>query len=472
MRMAEASKRGATGPLVLAAILMLHGCSNDDGLLRTSAGFPPVEIPASGLPTYAVGDSFTFDNPDETWTVASIVDGIVSWQSSLGATKQAAFDPFLPPVEWETASDKTSGIEKITAWNETMFPLDGGKKASFQSRATRSSAKTAVSFERKCYAGKPRLVTVEAGSFPAYPVFCRRNDGHTAQYFYAPKINSMLLITTRARPAPARTRELIRYSLAKGARVAASTGDGLPQGWAIAAIAKPNPSESEGAPEIAVATATETQTDGERVPEGRAVVPSERPIIEKAAPQQTRPKRVAPTGLPQPPTDRRPTVAAAPIVPASPSIPAPPPTISPPPVSPAVAPIIVPPEPVQSPPSPTLPSIAAPEITPSGEMAPPTIATAPASRIVRIAPSDRYGVQVGSFRNIENAAAAWDRFQRRLSPILDTVPHRVVEANLGPAKGIYPRVIAGSFGARDEARTLCRAIRERGSACLVKDLRN
>ena len=58
------------------------------------------ELPPAELPTYAKGDEYVFDNPRETWTVVSIQQGLITWNSSLGHKQTTMFDPLLPPVQW------------------------------------------------------------------------------------------------------------------------------------------------------------------------------------------------------------------------------------------------------------------------------------------------------------------------------------------------------------------------------------
>ena len=216
-------------------LAILSACSNDDALIKTTAGYPPVEMQPSDLPSFAIGDSFTFDNPDETWTVSGIQDGLVIWRSSLGGSRKTVFAPFVPPIEW-TAKGNAAGEERLTGWGDGLFPLKGGKKTEFRTRARMNGQADATPFEWKCYSGNPRKVTVKAGAYAAYPLFCRRNDGLTMQSFYAPEVNAPLMITQRKRPAPAETRELVGFKLATGPRIGAAPAHGLPKGVAVAAV--------------------------------------------------------------------------------------------------------------------------------------------------------------------------------------------------------------------------------------------
>ncbi len=450
--------------LLHGLLLALCACAPKDELIRTSAGYPPVDIPASAPPRYAVGDNFTYDNPDETWTVTAIEGGLVTWQSSLGTMRKTVFDPFVPPVEW-TARDG-GGTERLTKWGEGLFPLAGGKKITFDS-SQQSGTGPAKPYEWKCYSGKPRKVTVPAGAFAAYPVFCRRSDGLTEQSFYAPEVNAMLQVTTRKRPAPASTRELVEFKLVPGPRIAAKTSPGLPEGWTLAAVQRPAPAP-DGETPVAVASAPDIPAtpnpDAVQIPDGRGTPPS--PPQEVSPPVV--PAVVLPTAPPvATPKARSPDVAAGPSIPAQPSLA--PPVITPPPsIAPAVTDVPRP--------NPTGPSSSVPSSTTSPL---PTIAPPPAA-LPMIAPptpernsdsADKpagFGVQLASFAQKTRARDAWPHFRRTLQPLLDDAPHLVRRVNLGPSKGIFHRLIAGPFGTREQARTLCRAIRDRGGSCLVK----
>jgi hypothetical protein len=446
-KQAESQAPARTGPrgglrcvvscAILALTAVLGACSTEDALIKTSAGYPPVDIPASGLPRYAVGDSFTYDNPAETWTIAGIRDGVVTWSSSLGKTRKSVYDPFVPPIEWVTGD--VQGVERITKWDKSLFPLSGGRKIAFRSnRRTGDGAVTP--FQWKCYAGNPRQVTVKAGTFAAYPVFCRRSDGFTAQSFYAPKVNGALLIKTRKRPAPATTRELIAFSLTPDERIAAPAVPDLPEGWALAAIDQTAP-EPE-APSVAVASATGSPSparEGAATPGTRDTLP---PDTKMAAPS-----------IPPVPAKKSPSADVV----NGPSIPVPP-TIAPPAAEPPK------PEPSKVPTQ--VPSIAPPPtIAPP---APPLTAPPAVDRTSNTnGATGGFGVQLASYKKPSNAAAAWQTLRRRLEPLLDASPHVVRRVDLGPPIGVVHRIIAGPFGTRDQAWTLCRTIRDRGGTCLV-----
>jgi TPR repeat protein len=76
-----------------------------------------------------------------------------------------------------------------------------------------------------------------------------------------------------------------------------------------------------------------------------------------------------------------------------------------------------------------------------------------------------YFVQVIAMGSQAGAEAALATIGARVAPLLDGVPHRIQEARSGGATVF--RVQFGPFAALDEARDLCRSLRDRGQECLV-----
>lgn len=412
---------------VLVALAATVSCSDSDQSIKTSAGYALAPLDPSDLPTYAVGDSFTYDKPKETWTVVDIHDGLVKWTSSLGAKKTTVFDPILPPIAW-TKHDGSGGSERLTNWNRTLFPLKKRQKISFRSIVRRTGKDTPIRYVWKCYSGAPRKVKVKAGEFPAYPVFCRRSDGWTIQSFYAPDVNGPLLITTRKRPARAETRELTAFKKGPGPRIAARKAGSLPKGWALAAVDRVPPAAApEAGPAIAAAPApplagaaasykvsgdSRSHTSAAPAP----VIPAPRPAEKTSAvARRTGRTRTASPAIPPPRAPRTPR-----------------------------------------------PAKAAPPL--------PVIAAVPTANATRPAGNGEYGfgVQIGSFQNPDNATRSWPTLQRRYEPLLKGWNHVIERVYLGPSKGRFHRLIAGPVRSRAQAAELCRAIRKRGADCVVR----
>lgn len=473
---------------MLVALLWLPGiiagCA-DKSPLSTFAKFPPVKADPGGLPTYAVGDSFHFSNPDEVWTVHSIDRGLISWRSSRGEEKVTAFDPFLPPLQW-SMKNGVSGTERLLEWQGSLFPLQAGKKSVFQSAHHPTSQQNATPFLWKCYVGNSRSVAVLAGTFPAYPVFCRRSDDLTAQYFYAPAINSPLLITTRKRPAPASARELVHFTLADEKRIAATKLPGLPKGWVQAsrpampqsmqsaiegfALAQPLPTSGRknfspstvnraGNPEASHTASSVRQGNkklsdaplkNEGRKEGRAQKSKSTAVSQEEGPKTTVALRLDTLKKGRGADERNKEIRKkhAPPQTGGPHIRVPIPAVN------QLA--------IQS--APTLPSNPARSPTVTVEKSNARELSQDAARA--------FGVQIASFRRAENAARGWSEFAKRLQPLLDGVSRTVEQADLGPADGIFHRLFAGPFPTRTQADILCEAIRKRAADCLVKPIPN
>lgn len=447
--------------LLLAA---LAACAGDETQPLTFARFPPVETAPAGLPTFALGDSFRFTNPDETWIVTDIAHGLIRWRSTRGGRKTTAFDPFLPALQWSAKDGKGSkgsngGVERLIGWKENLFPLKGGKKIAFQTERRLEGQAKATPFLWKCYVGNPRKVTVEAGSFPAYPVFCRRSDDFTLQSFYAPAVNGMLLIETRQRPAKARIRELAAFTPGPEKRIAAPDIPALPRGWAVAPATPPAPAP---------------------VPE------KQMPVVAKPAPATPPAARAEPTTTTKAAPPRGPKIVMAP----QPKAPVPKRAETPPPAPQAVpspGPKIVAPSPAVTPlgpptrkadkdaaatlsrPSvaPAIPGGSAVATAPDAEPKNDRPATGRKGPDATRGPAASFGVQIASFSQQANAAAAWTHYRKQLRPLLDDTPHLLRRVDLGPSKGVFHRLFAGPYRTRAEAATLCRSIRERGGTCLV-----
>jgi hypothetical protein len=417
----------------LIAFALLAACSNGNAPVSNLLKFPPVDLEPAGLPSYAIGDRFTFDNPEETWIVIAIADGLVTWRSSLGAERKTVFDPFVAPVAW---SDKAgdAGTERLVTWRNSLFPLAGGKKSAHQS-VRRPEGEVPAPVEWKCYSGNPRNVTTKAGTFPAYPVLCRRSDGLTVQSFYAPAVNAPLLITVRMRPAPAKTRELIGFTLAADGRVAAKSEVGLPMGWAQAAVATPHDLEQ------------------------RPTTVAQRGAAAASAPEQApvRNGQKTPSG-----SGAAPSIAARTPATSAPATPGEP--IQPPQSKPSATPATR-----------TAPNITSPNLETS-TIAPPQIAIPTIAMPTTVMPKvaigvpTRFGVQIASYQQAKNIGPGWLRFRGKLRPLLDDIKHTVERADLGGGKGVYHRLIAGRFAARADADAFCQSIRKHGVDCLVRSI--
>jgi len=164
----------------------------------------------------------------------------------------------------------------------------------------------------------------------------------------------------------------------------------------------------------------------------------------EAAPPAPLPVPPPPEPTPAPaPTAGPPALPAAPLPPSVSQVPLPPPGAPPP---------VAAPTPLAAQPRPAPPPAAAPPATPA------------------VTPAPRYGAQLGAFRSVANANAAWPKLKARYIDLLNNVPGPLLrEVDLGP-KGRFVRVMAGPFNTDPEARSLCLEVQARGGFCYVQPL--
>jgi hypothetical protein len=228
-------KRRLAGGLaaLLLASSMLAGCADDGGGMSTGdkVGAPEgasgtaTMAPAS-LPIYAVGDTYTFDNPQETWTVAGFDEkGRLVWRSSLGSERVSSIDPILPSLKHVAADGR--GITRIINRDNELFPLRLGAKTKFSESAGMDEPPYSKSYEWSCTVDKEERVQVPAGSFDAFRVACNRNDGLTVVSHYAPEVGYVVKREIAMQGQQAEVRSLVSSSRGSGSSTAPAS---LPNG--------------------------------------------------------------------------------------------------------------------------------------------------------------------------------------------------------------------------------------------------
>ncbi len=222
-------------PICLAALLAACGLQRDAEVPFTDS--LQTDLPPAELPTYAKGDEYVFDNPREKWTVVSIQDGLISWESTLGHRQTTMYDPLLPPIRWQKA-DLSTGERRIVEWTGSLFPLKAGNKLTYKSAVRVGGERGHALFVWNCYTGHPRHVSVPAGDFAAFPVFCRRSDGQKVESYYAPALNSTVSTTETNANGEEVVRTLLSFKAGNTPRIASEGSESLPGGWSNAAIAK------------------------------------------------------------------------------------------------------------------------------------------------------------------------------------------------------------------------------------------
>ena len=131
------------------------------------------------------------------------IDGpLVVWENSRGRQWTAKADPILPPV----SSDGVSRTFSLNA--DKIFPLSKGLKFRYVV-SERRPGRANVRKTRSCEVTAMPLITVRAGSFDTYEIFCRRGD-YTETLYYAPKANNVILAISKT-PGGEKVRELVSY---------------------------------------------------------------------------------------------------------------------------------------------------------------------------------------------------------------------------------------------------------------------
>ncbi len=180
------------------------------------------------LPVYRVGDTFTFDQPDEVWTITGFDDhGRLVWRSSLGAERVSSIDPILPSLR-HVAPDGRSVTRIINRSNE-LFPLRIGAQASFTEAAGMDEPPYSQTFDWSCAVPDAKMVSVPAGSFRTYQVDCNRSDGLSVTSFYAPAVGYVVRREITMNGQRTDTRQLAAYD----------TGSGMSSGPENAPLSEP-----------------------------------------------------------------------------------------------------------------------------------------------------------------------------------------------------------------------------------------
>ncbi len=105
-----------------------------------------------------------------------------------------------------------------------------------------------------------------------------------------------------------------------------------------------------------------------------------------------------------------------------------------------------------------------------GRSAAPTAApaaAAPAMATQAMAPGNRLGLQLASYRRQAHAARGWDRINARAGAVLAGFEHSIVRVDLGGTRGVYYRLFVGEMDSPRAARQLCGRLRERNIDCVV-----
>jgi len=188
--------RAALGAGAMCLALTLGACGtgpggDDAGPAGASATSnvivdPPGRIAQAPLPSYAVGDRYVFDNPEETWVISAVDDGTVTWESDLGGMRVTPRDPLMPSLR--SASPEVGVVRReVQHQTGSLWPLEIGKEASFLVSAG-MEGQPAQSLAWNCRVVSTTRTEVPAGAFNTYKVACVRSDGLRLYTYHAPTV--------------------------------------------------------------------------------------------------------------------------------------------------------------------------------------------------------------------------------------------------------------------------------------------
>lgn len=78
-----------------------------------------------------------------------------------------------------------------------------------------------------------------------------------------------------------------------------------------------------------------------------------------------------------------------------------------------------------------------------------------------------YAVQLAAYRSRGRAEGAWEKFQSASNGILASAPHEVISIAI-EGKGLFFRLLTGSYGSSAEATQACNTLKAAGTDCLVR----
>ena len=177
--------------------------------------------PSFPLPTYSVGDRFTFDN-DQTDRVVAVDGDWVGWKRGNGFQWTGHRDFMAPVRDW--VSKMTIGkLESVTELHGAIWPVRSGRSIWFsytsQTVGKDGTAKATYGYRWHCGVKKTERVTVPAGTFETAPISCHRYSGNSGTYFgeriwyYAPRVGHYVRYVDRSMTRGTRTRKLKSFRL-------------------------------------------------------------------------------------------------------------------------------------------------------------------------------------------------------------------------------------------------------------------
>jgi len=427
---------GAVLGLVAGTALVLAACEGSGGnpggggsgaMPAATVGASATRITASStalgpapLPVYSVGDTYVFDTPRETWTIADVTDEKVTWQSDLGGSRQTTLDPLLPSLR-SSAPEIGAVTRIITEKDGELWPLAVGNESTFVVAAGMDQPPYSQSLAWSCRVVGTNLVAVPAGQFNTFKIACARSDGLRLNTYYAPAIGYFVRREVSTADNQGQARSLVAYKNGTGDRLVAGQAPG-------AAAMNPLGTETGAVAPVSTADVTPLEpidgTASAGAVGGASASALDGPI--EGSPMEGTPDGGAPTPLVSGPA-QAPSSAPAP--------------------GPAAA---APSTPLQT-------------QTPASGSSAATVAAAPGVW-------SGNGVRLASFRTEAAALSGWGKLQAAYPALLGSLSPRVVQVQID-GRGTFHRLYAGPFSSQDAAKGVCGKIAEMGQTCDVQAFR-
>ena len=202
--------------ILLSAITALSGCQTGRSLLNMKTEGPLLSEAA--LPTYTVGEYFTFDDGSSTM-VTAVSGEPITWQSNTGTVSNGYRNFIIPALTWTSTNRRSEG--KTTAPADLLWPLTVGKKGKydFQQTISRHDGTESIELSRNwsCAVEGTERVSVPAGTFDTYVIACNRysSSSHrwraSRRFYYAPDLGHYVMQEDKYRSRPDKKRALVSY---------------------------------------------------------------------------------------------------------------------------------------------------------------------------------------------------------------------------------------------------------------------
>lgn len=203
-------RRGGSALGRLAVIFLLAGCA------RQAAPVAGPTLAPAPLPSFTVGDSFTFDD-GRTEAVVAVSGQQVRWSDEDGFRYTTWRNILLPRTTW--AGDGVAGQRQVREKPNALWPLAVGNRASFPAeRRVRDPAtgkyRTVAEFW-SCTVDGTQHVAVKAGAFDTYRIACGLDEAdgtvRIRTFYYAPSLGYYVRRDDRVANGPVQRIELASY---------------------------------------------------------------------------------------------------------------------------------------------------------------------------------------------------------------------------------------------------------------------